>query len=400
MVFLIRGSFQLEWGLELGGWPGSVGFWGASPCPQGRLRHSSAAPPKPRSPPRPQERPAGGGGPAPAAPLPTPCPHPSVSSPARPGSGETARACLPGVGRGGAVTWPCLSRSWRAPSLSRPRPRLLGLPVILVRAPLRACARPPTAGAGPGRYAPSHRALGSRPAGTASPMQSPRSPSIHAAGCSSQATYSTWEPEEHILDPRLVMAYEEKEERDRASGYRKRGPKPKRLLLQRLYSMDLRSSHKAKGKEKLCFSLTCPLGSGSPEGVVKAGTPELVDKGPLVPTLPFPLRKPRKAHKYLRLSRKKFPPRGPNLESHSHRRELFLQEQPAPDVLQAAGEWEPAAQPPEEEDADLAEGPPPWTPALPPSEVTVTDITANSITVTFREAQAAEGFFRDRSGKF
>uniref|UniRef100_A0A8C7EET7 Chromobox 6 n=1 Tax=Nothoprocta perdicaria TaxID=30464 RepID=A0A8C7EET7_NOTPE len=44
--------------------------------------------------------------------------------------------------------------------------------------------------------------------------------------------YSTWEPEDHILDPRLVVAYEEKEERDRASGYRKRGPKPKRLLLQ------------------------------------------------------------------------------------------------------------------------------------------------------------------------
>lgn len=51
-------------------------------------------------------------------------------------------------------------------------------------------------------------------------------------------------------------------------------------------------------------------------------------------------------------------------------------------------------------DADLAEGPPSWTPTLPSSEVTVTDITANSITVTFREAQAAEGFFRDRGGKF
>lgn len=67
--------------------------------------------------------------------------------------------------------------------------------------------------------------------------------------------------------------------------------------------MDHRSSHKAKGKEKLCFSLARPLGSGSPEGVVKARAAELVKKGPLVPTLPFPLRKPHKAHKYLRLSR-------------------------------------------------------------------------------------------------
>ncbi|XP_037369437.1 chromobox protein homolog 7 isoform X3 [Talpa occidentalis] len=80
---------------------------------------------------------------------------------------------------------------------------------------------------------------------------------------------------------------------------------------------------------------------------------------------------------------------------------LLLQEPQTPDTLPAAGEWEPAEQPPgEEAEADLAEGPPPWTPALPPSEVTVTDITANSITVTFREAQAAEGFFRDRGGKF
>lgn len=50
--------------------------------------------------------------------------------------------------------------------------------------------------------------------------------------------------------------------------------------------------------------------------------------------------------------------------------------------------------------SDTTEGTLTWSPALPPNEVTVTDITANSITVTFREAQMAEGFFRDRSVQF
>uniref|UniRef100_A0A8D0F7M5 Chromobox 7 n=1 Tax=Strix occidentalis caurina TaxID=311401 RepID=A0A8D0F7M5_STROC len=112
--------------------------------------------------------------------------------------------------------------------------------------------------------------------------------------------YSTWEPEDHILDPRLVVAYEEKEERDRASGYRKRGPKPKRLLLQ----------------------------------------------------------------------------------------------EPSVASWQCANEW--GCSPPRTD----VDGSLPWIPTVPPSEVTVTDITANSITVTFREAQVAEGFFRDRSAQF
>lgn len=35
-----------------------------------------------------------------------------------------------------------------------------------------------------------------------------------------------------------------------------------------------------------------------------------------------------------------------------------------------------------------------WKPMVGPGEVTVTDITLNSLTVTFRESRVAKGFFR------
>lgn len=36
-----------------------------------------------------------------------------------------------------------------------------------------------------------------------------------------------------------------------------------------------------------------------------------------------------------------------------------------------------------------------WRPVVRPGEVTVTDVTLNSLTVTFRESRVAKGFFRD-----
>ncbi|XP_067344985.1 chromobox protein homolog 6 isoform X2 [Channa argus] len=74
--------------------------------------------------------------------------------------------------------------------------------------------------------------------------------------------YSTWEPEEHILDRRLVQAYEEKEQRDRTLGHRRKGSKAKRLVLQNtVYTMDLRSAHKTPERPppRLRLSLTRSL---------------------------------------------------------------------------------------------------------------------------------------------
>ncbi|XP_076001708.1 E3 SUMO-protein ligase CBX4-like [Genypterus blacodes] len=44
--------------------------------------------------------------------------------------------------------------------------------------------------------------------------------------------YNTWEPEENILDPRLLDAFQARERQEQLMGYRKRGPKPKHLLVQ------------------------------------------------------------------------------------------------------------------------------------------------------------------------
>uniref|UniRef100_A0A3Q2FDR1 Chromobox 7 n=1 Tax=Cyprinodon variegatus TaxID=28743 RepID=A0A3Q2FDR1_CYPVA len=95
--------------------------------------------------------------------------------------------------------------------------------------------------------------------------------------------YSTWEPEEHILDRRLVQAFEDKEEKERVVGHRRKGSKSKRVLL----NADKWSTDGAAESEQL------------------------------------------------------------------------------------------------------------WRPVMAPGEVTVTDVTLNSLTVTFRESRVAKGFFQD-----
>ncbi|KAG7326024.1 hypothetical protein KOW79_010949 [Hemibagrus wyckioides] len=74
--------------------------------------------------------------------------------------------------------------------------------------------------------------------------------------------YSTWEPEDNILDPRLVLAFEEKEERDRAQAHRRKGLRPRRLVLRNIYTMELRSAQKTPEKPRFRLSLARSTGAG------------------------------------------------------------------------------------------------------------------------------------------
>ncbi|XP_044187787.1 chromobox homolog 7a isoform X2 [Thunnus albacares] len=80
--------------------------------------------------------------------------------------------------------------------------------------------------------------------------------------------YSTWEPEDNILDPRLVLAYEENQEKVRALAYRRKGLRPRRLVLRNIFAMDLRSAHKVPDKPppRLRLSLTRSMSTDVDQG--------------------------------------------------------------------------------------------------------------------------------------
>ncbi|MCI4395231.1 hypothetical protein PGIGA_G00177840 [Pangasianodon gigas] len=75
--------------------------------------------------------------------------------------------------------------------------------------------------------------------------------------------YSTWEPEDNILDPQLVLAFEEKEERDRAQVHRRKGLRPRRLVLRNIYTMELRSAQKTSEKPAPRFRLSLARSMGA-----------------------------------------------------------------------------------------------------------------------------------------
>nr|XP_020443542.1 chromobox protein homolog 7-like [Monopterus albus] len=223
--------------------------------------------------------------------------------------------------------------------------------------------------------------------------------------------YSTWEPEEHILDRRLVQAYEEKEQRDRALGHRRKGSKAKRLLLQNtVYTMDLRSAHKPPEKPPphLRLSMTRSL------------VPEDEDEDedePYSSCRQGP--QPQMTHLRSKSRRSQFRcfdsnPPSPGQEDWEGRGEEEEEEVEdngdeeeemevaqkdtaeksvgIPNGQKRTDKWSSTIIPDEVTASEKPDNM--WRPIFSPGEVTVTDITLNSLTVTFRESRVAKGFFR------
>ncbi|XP_034049627.1 chromobox protein homolog 7 [Thalassophryne amazonica] len=199
--------------------------------------------------------------------------------------------------------------------------------------------------------------------------------------------YSTWEPEEHILDQRLVQAYEEKEQRDRVLGHRRRGPKAKKVIQDAVYTMDLRSAHKAPETPRLRLSLT------------RSPVPDADHQ-------PYSRTCGQQTHRTARPSRSPFEyldsnpptPTREGWEGHGEEEEVDGCEDKADmsgGVLngqRTADEWSTVVGP---DDVTALVRSDIWRPETGAGDVTVTDVTINSLTVTFRESQVAKGFFRD-----
>ncbi|XP_055509936.1 chromobox protein homolog 8a [Leucoraja erinacea] len=87
--------------------------------------------------------------------------------------------------------------------------------------------------------------------------------------------YSTWEPEENILDARLISAFDEREREREIYGPKKRGPKPKTFLLKAKAKTYAFRSDVARG-----LRMTYPSRSGQESGFTSTRSREGLRRDP------------------------------------------------------------------------------------------------------------------------
>ncbi|CAF95298.1 unnamed protein product [Tetraodon nigroviridis] len=221
--------------------------------------------------------------------------------------------------------------------------------------------------------------------------------------------YSTWEPEDNILDPQLVLAYEEKrgselwptggKVSDRGSWFL-RGPRGPILWANVPLSLSEHLRHgPAQRPQGEAVAAPAPLAHPRHEhrrGAGRAGRhvpPAPLEEEPAEGTQ----RGPGEALPPHPLSPGPEEVRAGGLGCHQRRRNAGRPERPRPCVRRRHGRG-PACGEGDKEMLGAAEesGPPSRGPAKYPGKVVTTKVTINALTVTFREAAMAEGFFRGR----
>ncbi|XP_061702707.1 chromobox protein homolog 8a [Syngnathoides biaculeatus] len=264
--------------------------------------------------------------------------------------------------------------------------------------------------------------------------------------------YSTWEPEENILDERLLAAFEERERERELLGPKKRGPKPETFLLKAKakdrtfgFRRDLARSVQVsypvpepvptprarEGLRAVVPTIFPPSGINRGESVAARALEPERSPGPAAGfhQEPGPKRRGRKpklcphyeesadlASKTSRRFQTRPHDGGPSDVGLVQLTRRFQEETtitPRPDVRPDRGGgtcYPPAPERPDQRgnlpitsEEELGEACPPaglgpsWTPRFANVDtVTVTDVTMNLITVTVRENYTDKGFFREK----
>ncbi|CAG5945270.1 unnamed protein product [Menidia menidia] len=238
--------------------------------------------------------------------------------------------------------------------------------------------------------------------------------------------YSTWEPEENILDSRLFAAFEQRERERELYGPKKRGPKPKTFLLKAQAKVKSKSyDFRSDAVRGLHVSYPSPEPVAPPrarEGlravVPTIFPPSTVNRGESVRLRPpeLSLRPPPPHHHHHHhhhqlhprpkkrgpKPRPRFPEappehrlahRHPGSYKHPHR---TRPDPPAPPLMMDRPYFLDRPSPPRLDD-DHEEAGGAWRPCLSTvEEVLVTDVTSNLLTVTIKESSTSRGFFRDQ----
>lgn len=136
--------------------------------------------------------------------------------------------------------------------------------------------------------------------------------------------HSTWEPEENILDDRLILGFERKEREREMHGPKKRGPKPKNFVMKALAQKGGTSSQASNARQTTSRSSSStssratPSSSASPHLASSSSSSSSVAPSPKLNSLAATHKLKKDIHRCHRMSRRPLPRVDPMATSFSN----------------------------------------------------------------------------------